>query len=185
MIDFERIASAKEYIDKLANGINPLDDTHIPEEDIVNNVHVSRCLFYVSDLLRQLQDNSATKKPARSSKVPFVLTYSQINSFEYSTRPISISEVARRLYACANDTTMEKITPQQINQGLMNLGMLYSTEDSQGKTVKRPTEDGSALGISVETRSGQKGFYRVVVYNKDAQQFIVDNYEAILVSISK
>ena len=45
---------AKDWILKLANGINPLDGSIIPDGDIVNNVHISRCLFYVSELLGTL-----------------------------------------------------------------------------------------------------------------------------------
>ena len=48
MTELEKIAYAKSFIDKLANGINPLDDTPIPEGDIVNHVRLSRCFFYVS-----------------------------------------------------------------------------------------------------------------------------------------
>ena len=51
MTELEKIAYAKSFIDKLANGINPLDDKPIPEGDIANNVRLSRCFFYVSDIL--------------------------------------------------------------------------------------------------------------------------------------
>lgn len=43
MTELEKIEYAKSFIDKLANGINPLDDTPISETDIVNNVRLSRC----------------------------------------------------------------------------------------------------------------------------------------------
>jgi len=36
MTEAEKIAYAKSFIDKLANGINPLDDSPIPEDDIVS-----------------------------------------------------------------------------------------------------------------------------------------------------
>ena len=54
MTELETIARAKMYIDKLANGINPLDDTAVAENDVVNNVRISRCLFFVSDTLRSI-----------------------------------------------------------------------------------------------------------------------------------
>ena len=53
MTELEKIEYAKTFIDKLANGINPLDDTAIPENDIVNNVRLSRCFFYVSTILQK------------------------------------------------------------------------------------------------------------------------------------
>ena len=51
MTDHEILCRAKTYIDKLANGIDPLTDEPVRENDIVNNVRISRCLFYVSGVL--------------------------------------------------------------------------------------------------------------------------------------
>ena len=47
MTELEKIERAKMYMDKLANGINPIDDSVVPDEDIVNNVRLSRCFFFV------------------------------------------------------------------------------------------------------------------------------------------
>ena len=47
MTELEKIVYAKTFIDKLANGINPINDTPIPEGDTVNNVRLSRCFFFV------------------------------------------------------------------------------------------------------------------------------------------
>lgn len=69
MTELEKIAYARSFIDKLANGINPLDDTPVPESDIVNNIRLSRCFFYVSDILRQVIENGGTvPKKKRSQK---------------------------------------------------------------------------------------------------------------------
>ena len=57
MTELEKIEYAKSFIDKLANGINPLDESPIPDGDVVNNVRLSRCFFYVSDILRQVKHN--------------------------------------------------------------------------------------------------------------------------------
>lgn len=57
MTELEKIAYAKSYIEKLANGVNPLTDQVVSDMDVINNVRISRCLFYVSDLLRQILDN--------------------------------------------------------------------------------------------------------------------------------
>ena len=51
MIDMEKLVTAKVWIEKLANGINPLNDELVKEDDLINNVHISRCLFYVTELL--------------------------------------------------------------------------------------------------------------------------------------
>ena len=50
-IDQNKLKVAIDWINKLANGMNPLDGSTLPDSDIVNNVHISRCLFYVSHVL--------------------------------------------------------------------------------------------------------------------------------------
>ena len=67
MTDLEKIEYAKSFIDKLANGINPLDDSPIPDNDIANNVRLSRCFFYVSDILRQVIENGGVQ-PTKVTK---------------------------------------------------------------------------------------------------------------------
>lgn len=52
MTEIETLERAKMYMEKLANGINPIDDAVIPDEDIVNNVRLSRCFFFVANVLR-------------------------------------------------------------------------------------------------------------------------------------
>lgn len=68
MTELETLERAKMYLEKLANGINPIDGSVILDGDIVNHVRISRCFFYVSDVLRQviktagLQPRSGTGK---------------------------------------------------------------------------------------------------------------------------
>lgn len=54
MTELEKIEYAKTFIDKLANGFNPLDGQPVAETDIVNNIRLSRCFFFVSDILRRV-----------------------------------------------------------------------------------------------------------------------------------
>ncbi len=68
MTELEMIKRAKMYMDKLANGINPIDDTVAPDEDIINNVRVSRCFFFISDILRQVIDNGGVIVQKSSKK---------------------------------------------------------------------------------------------------------------------
>ena len=73
MTELEKIAYAKSFIDKLANGINPLDDTPIPDDDIANNVRLSRCFFYVSSILQKEIDRERRIVPLekKQEKLPF------------------------------------------------------------------------------------------------------------------
>ena len=185
MTELEKIAYAKSFIDKLANGINPLDDTPIPDDDIANNVRLSRCFFYVSDILRQVYENGGVTKPKRTPKIPFAVSLEQLEKFEYSVESIPVSEIAKRIYAMADNENMEKVSYRQINQWLLNIGMLCLHDFGGKKPVKRPTEDGNQIGITVETRMGRYGEYQVVLYNEGAQRFILDNLEAVVATEAK
>ena len=44
MEDLELLAWAQNYVEKMANGINPLDGSVIEDDSVLNNVRVSRCL---------------------------------------------------------------------------------------------------------------------------------------------
>ncbi len=185
MTELEKIAYARSFIDKLANGINPLDDTPLPDDDIANNVRLSRCFFYVSDILRQVYENGGVTNPKRAPKIPFAVSLEQLEKFEYSAELIPVSEIAKRIYAMADNENMEKVSYRQINQWLLNTGMLYWHDFGGRKPVKRPTEVGNQIGISVETRMGRYGEYQVVLYNEDAQHFILDNLDAVVATVAK
>lgn len=179
MTEIEKIEYAKAFIDKLANGISPLDDTIIKEDDIVNNVRLSRCFFYVSDILRQVIENGGVNKK-KNSFVKFELSSERLSNFTYSDSPIPISEIAKRLNSLIHDENMRKISHRDLTNWLLAIGMLCEQSTYDGKTTKRPTEQGENIGIATEIRTGQRGKYTVVVYNKEAQTFIVDNLEAVV-----
>ena len=62
MTELETLMRAKMYVDKLANGVNPLTDEPVLESDVVNNVRISRCLFYVSSVLSKVIDKNQVRK---------------------------------------------------------------------------------------------------------------------------
>ena len=178
MTELEKIAYAKSFIDKLANGINPLDDTPIPENDIANNVRLSRCFFYVSEILGRVCENGGVGKVERT--IPFSITPAQLADFETSPYSISGSEISKKLAALVNNPQMKTFSVPKLNQWLIGKGLLYETTDPMGKTRKIPTEQGKAMGISAETKMGREGEYIAVLFDAKAQRFIVNNIYEIL-----
>ena len=106
MTELDKMKRAKMYIDKLANGINPLNDLTLPENEIINNIRISRCLFYVSDVLRQIIDNNGVINKKTTQKVPFDLPIEKRSTFEYSDYGISVSEIARRINSLIDKEVM-------------------------------------------------------------------------------
>jgi hypothetical protein len=46
--ELDKQKRAKEYLDKLAEGIDPLTHEPLPQDTVLNNVRLARCFFYVS-----------------------------------------------------------------------------------------------------------------------------------------
>lgn len=180
MTELEMINRAKTYIDKLANGVNPLTDEPVSENDLVNNVRISRCFFYISDLLRRFAEGGFPEAAKKGKKQPFIITEEQRKRFEFSETPISVSEIARRFNAAVNTEGAVQMRYSGITFWLIESGLLSVDRREDGREVKLPTAAGMELGISQEVRSGANGSYTVVVYNENAQRYIVDNIDAIL-----
>ena len=52
----------------------------VPEGEIIHNVRITRCLFYVSDVLRQVLENGGiqVRRVKNSEMLPFALAYYQL-----------------------------------------------------------------------------------------------------------
>lgn len=186
MTELEKIASAKTYIDKLANGINPVTDQMVPDADVINNVKISRCLFYVSDLLRQVVENGGISQPkAKTAKQPFQLDYEARKQFRYSEIPISISEIAKRMNELIPIENMQKLNYKYLLDWLMESNFLELIPGANGKMTRNPTRNGTMLGITLEHRDSPRGPYSVIVYNLEAQKFILDNLDGVIERMRK
>lgn len=180
MTELELLERAKLYMERLANGINPLDGSAVGEEEVVNNVRLSRCFFYVADVLRQVIENGGVAPRPTQSKGPFALPMEKRKAFAFSDEPIIISEIAKRFNDLAVDENVTKLTSTALTDWLVSVDMLAVERTPLGNSAKRPTPQGAALGITVQERSGMNGPYCAVVYDRAAQQFLVDNLDAAL-----
>lgn len=180
MTELETLNHAKAYMEKLARGINPLDDSIIPDNDVVNNVRLSRCFFYVADVLRQVIDNGGITKQPKGKKLPFYLTAEQREAFAFSEDPLTISEVANRVNDLIAMDIMVRFSRTTLTEWLLSIGLIQAELQENGTLSKKPTAEGERLGITLENRVGNNGVFRVVVYNMDAQHFIIDNIDSVI-----
>ena len=75
---------------------------------------------------------------------------------------------------------MRSIAYTDITNWLISIGILYETEGSDGNIKRQPTEMGTKFGISTEQREKEGKSYVIVVYNKNAQKYIIDSMSEIL-----
>ena len=165
MTELEIMQHAKDYLDKLAKGIDPLTNREVPEQDIIHNVRISRCLSYVSEVLRQVIESGWVigTPPKKGELAPYALPFEARGRYTFGEWPLSASQIAQRLNELVDLSTMQKLKTTSITKFLLQSGLLFEEEAPSGNKNKRPTEAGWKLGISTQQRSGQNGDYTAVV----------------------
>ncbi|MBR6286097.1 MAG: hypothetical protein IKR18_03785 [Bacteroidaceae bacterium] len=178
MIDKEKIITAKMWIEKLANGINPLNDEQVKNDDIINNVHISRCLFHVAELLGEIKVGTAA---VRRGRKPFFLSSKEVANIQIST-PGGIANFVKLVNGYI-PVDMKPLSASQVIKWLRNEGMLQEVLKEDGHKTNLPTEKGNRLGIATEVQRNYEGLeYQRVVYGVDAQRFMLNNIESIAIS---
>ena len=180
MTELDKMIRAEQYIRKMAEGINPITDEYVDEQDMINNTRLVRCLYYVSDILRKVIDNngeiSSTKNNSHK-KAYFFLTNEQKGELKTHDNPIYAKVIAEKLNEYAVINECRKFSVRWITEYLISIGMLEMFEGN-----KRATESGEELGIISKKRYSnyEPEGYWANLYNCDAQQFIFDNLDAII-----
>jgi len=121
------------------------------------------------------------KSRASRSKLPFSITEEQKQQVILSDQPISISTLVAQLNDIAHDEAHRKLTYRDIADWLTEKGFIGIAETEAGKTKRVPTELSSYIGCTLLHRVSQYGQpYDTLVFDRNGQQFILDNLEDIL-----
>lgn len=178
MIDEEKIVTAKVWIEKLANGINPLNDELVKDDDLINNVHISRCLFYVAELLSEVKTRTAAERIIRKK---FFLSANDAANISIS-KPNGIANFVKLVNGYISDD-MKALSAVQVIKWLRHEGLMQEVQKEDGHKTNLPTEDGKKIGITTEIQRNPEGLdYQRVVYSVDAQRFLLNNIESIVTS---
>lgn len=153
MDELDKLKRAKLYLTQLAEGIDPISGQEMEGDAVLNHVRLSRCFFYVAEVLERVIANGGQVSPApvRAAKTSFVLDEERLPAIPVSDVPLTI------IYFCRNITAVR-----------------------ENKTRRRVTEQGLTIGLSEEERNNLEGPYLAILYNAAAQRFIIHNLPAIL-----
>lgn len=111
----------------------------------------------------------------RARKAAFFLTDSQRSALAAYGGSVYARDIAAQLSRFADENGTRRFTAAWITAWLTAEGFMEQTE--QGK---RATELGAELGIETSQRGHADGTpYFVNMYNTRAQQFILDNFDAL------
>ncbi len=182
MTELDVMRHAKDYLDKLSRGIDPLTDQPVPEGDIVRGERLQLCFVYVSGVLEKVIAQGGVTTPGRRNggPLPFALPLALRERYVFSDSPVQLSAIAGQLNEMVDKSGMKRLKATSITQFLLQGGFLAEHERPDGRKYKRPTEQGLALGISTERRTSANGEYTVMLYDRQAQHFILDNLDAVI-----
>lgn len=176
----EDIRLLKTNLELLIEGRDP--KTGYKVDDTILNSSTNKQILKdtVSILNSFLRLDFNPTKIDKRKKYAFYLSEEERNSIVISDTPVTISAFVHRLNAPIKPT-MKKITIGQITKWLVDKGYLSEVIDEYGKKVKIATKQSSSIGINTEERISDAGrLYHVVVYDKFAQQFIIENLDDIV-----
>lgn len=177
MTELEIMQRAKMYMDKLAQGIDPISGQELPNDSVLNNVRLARCFFYVSGVLDQVIANGGR---VISEEKNFYITQEELSRVQPAWEEIRITQLADRVMESVNDPARKRLKATTITNWLIEKGFLEKRLDSAGKSRRLPTAAGEQLGLTLREQQGQNGPYQAVYYSKEAQQFILDHLMEML-----
>lgn len=175
MTELEKMQRAKMYIDHLANGVDPLTNAEIPNDSVLNQVRISRCLFYVSDILSKVIDNGGeVGKKHADKQLPFTITPEQLARVEISEDPVGVAIIAKRIAAVV-DENVKGVPAVHISNWLLMNGYL-SENIRSNKREKVATSKGESIGIHTIDSVNSSGIpFRKNIYSSQAQRFVIGN----------
>lgn len=180
-IDLKKLDTAITYVQRIAEGNNPVNNMPVEGDTVLNNPNVIRCMFFVKEVLEEVKRNNGFvgRRVRKNDKQEFPIGI--LNSFSYR-EDAAISRFVGQINELVDEKVYQKLCYKKILQWLKLNGFLTEelSQDSN-KKITLPTEKGVQLGIRAEERSSARdGDYKLLIYGKQAQEYIVRNMEAIL-----
>ena len=179
MTELEMIQRAKMYMDKLAQGIDPITDREIPEDSTLNNVRLARCFFYVSDVLGRVIANGGVVGQ-HVKTLDFSITPEQLAQVRIMEYPVRITEFTEALSQAVNNPEMKKLNVNKITQWLIARGLMAKATGADGKQHRVPTQQGLRMGMSTQLRQTRDGEYNAVFYDKNMQRYLLEHLTEIM-----
>ena len=165
---------AIKYVERLADGCNPVNNVPLENDDILNNPNIIRCMYFIKDVLEEVRNNGGIigGKSGKEPLLPFPIEI--LDRFSY-VEDKSITHVLNQIYEPIVNMNVKKVSVTKVTAALKEEGYLLDEPNIEtGKTRKIPSEKGSELGIYTIEREYNGRIYESVTYNQNAQRYVVE-----------
>lgn len=133
-MNLDLVKHTKDYIEKMDNGINPLNGEKVSSNDLINNVRINRCLFYINNVLEKVLNNGGVTRYNHIKKSFFYLNRESLNKYDYNEGDLSISKIIKKMLLKRQNIANLKII--SVYNYLISIGLIYEI-DVNGKKSKR------------------------------------------------
>ena len=172
--DQAKLDVAIKYVERIADGCNPVNNTPLDNNDILNNPNIIRCMYFIKDVLEEVRSNGGMigGKTGKEPALPFPIEI--LDRFAY-VEDKSITHVLNQIYEPIADMNVKKVSVMKVTAALKENGYLLDEANPEtGKTRKVPSAKGKNLGIYLVEREYNGRMYESVTYNKNAQEYVVE-----------
>lgn len=181
--DLEKLDKALIYVDRIANGKNPINNLSVDEDYVLNDPNVIRCMFFIKEILSAVKNNGgnvSSRQPKRNTpKNKFPIE--SLQGFQAKEK-MTITPFVKILNEGVDKETTDLIKVKSLTDWLKKNGYLAVTfSEKLNKDVTISTEKGKSIGITSEYQKTLNGneYYRIE-YSTRAQEEIVRNIPEIL-----
>lgn len=179
-VDLNKLDVAIKYVERIAEGCNPVNNVPMENNDVLNNPNIIRCMYFIKDVLKDVRNNDGIigGKKEKAPKMPFLVE--ALDEYKYR-EDMSITHVLHQIYEPVAEFNVEKVSVTKVTSLLKEEGYLLEEPNPEtGKTRKVPSEKGKSLGIYMVEREYNGRVYQSVTYNRNAQEYIVQILKRLL-----
>ena len=178
--DLKRLENAITYIERMALGLNPVNNLPVEESSVLNNPNVIRCMFYVGDVLKAVYDNGGSTAATTSKNRSQTMFPTEVVEMFTYREDKGISKLIDQIFEPVKNRGYRKLTGKQVNEKLQKAGFIREVYNEElKKNVKEPTEKGISLGLRLEWKDYRGSRYPVIFYDRRAQEYLIKNLQRI------
>ena len=184
--DLKRLEIAIQYIRRMSAGRNPVTNRPAPENEVLNNINVNRCLKFIDEVLTDVHKSGGTvgllppKERTPKHLASEIFPYEILKQYRY-VQDQQISYFLKQLGEYLPEDQKLPIAATAITTWLRENGYLEKRAvNDTGKENSVPTKKGEALGLYGESAGIYPNEYYRVFYTENAQRFIIDTFRRIL-----
>ena len=200
------IQHAKNYLDLLAAGTDPISNEKIEGDSVVSRPQMQKCFQFVSAILQEVLQNNglvlldleeAVQQPPASvpvsvnggsyelvrKKAGFSLIPERKSEVWISRLPITPTEFLKNVNRTVNPAVMEKLSMKTVNTWLRKNAYIAEgkAQTITYRTVWKPTRFAEEIGISeIDVSDPKTGEIKhQLMFSAQAQEYLLNHMEEI------